>query len=106
MIHLVIEEGGFHSPGAVEAPAADRHFMNGKILGGGGGCVLLDEGVVEEHELIGVFVAETDGVGGAFARGEAVADGGIGGGASFAFGSNRPVRLFPVGTRGGATAFG
>ena len=49
------------------------------MLRGGDGHVLLDEVVVEEHELIGVFVAEADSMDGAFARSEAVADGGIGG---------------------------
>ena len=58
-------------------------------------------------EFGGVFVGEADGVGGALGRhGEAVARGGVGGGASFAFGRNRPMGFFPVGAGGGAAAFG
>ena len=96
MVHLVVEEGGFHSQGAIEAPTANGHFVDGEVLNGGDGREFGDQCLVEEGELGRVFVAEADGMHGAVRRGEAVARGGVGGGASFSFGRNRPVGLFPL----------
>ena len=96
-----------HGPGAVDTPAADGHFVDGEVLGGGDGRVLGDEGFVEQCELGGIFVAEADGVSGALWGGEAVAGGrGIGSRAGFSFGRDGPAGLFPVGTGGGAAAIG
>ena len=107
VVHLVVKQGGFHGPGAVETPAGDSHLVDNEVLGDVGWGVPGDEGLMEEGELGGVFVGEANGVGGALGRhGEAVARGGVGGGASFAFGRNRPVGFFPVGAGSGAAAFG
>ena len=107
VVHLVVEQGGFHGPGAVETPAGDGHFVDDEVLGDVGRGVPGDEGLVEEVEFGGILVGKADGVRGAFGRhGEAVAGGGVGGGAGFAFGRDGPVGFFPVGTGGGAAAFG
>ena len=107
VVHLVVEQRGFHEPGALEAPAGDGHFMDGEVLGGGGWGMLGDEGFVKYVELIAALVSETDRTGGgAIERGEAVAGGGVGGRAGFAFGRDRPVGFLSVGAVGGFAAFG
>jgi hypothetical protein len=56
-IHLVVNERGFHGPGALQAPADDGHFMDGEVFGGGDGGVLEGEGFVEQGEFFVAFVA-------------------------------------------------
>ena len=84
----------------------DGHFVDDEVLGGIDGGVLDGEGGVEGLELGAIFVAVTDGVGGLGigGRSEAVADGGVGGGAGFAFGRDGTSGLTSVGTGGGDAA--
>ena len=111
VVHLIVEEGGLHDPGALESPAGGGHFLDEKVLGGGAGGELGDEGFVEEEESECVFVVDADGVGGLVAGGRAggpiggresvAGGGGVGGGAGFAFGCDGPARFLPVGAGGG-----
>ena len=65
VVHLVVEQGRFHSPGALEAPTGDRHFLDDQVFDAGGGSESRDEGLVQLGELGAVFVAETNRVRGA-----------------------------------------
>ena len=67
--------------------------------------MLGDERFVQGGEFFTAFDGEADGTGEAAWGGEAVT-GGIGGGTRFAFGRDRPLGFFPVGTGGGTTATG
>lgn len=69
--------------------------------------MLGDERLVELNVLRGAFVGEADRLGeaGRLRGGEAVTAG-IGGRARFAFGRDRPLGFFPVGTGGGNAAGG
>ena len=65
----------------------------------------VDVGLVQGGEFFAAFDGEADGDGEAAGGGEAVT-GGVGGGAGFAFGRDRPLGFFPVGTGGAALAAG
>ena len=38
-VHLIFEEVGFYSPGALLTPASDSHLLDEEVLGRGGGSV-------------------------------------------------------------------
>ena len=117
-IHAVVDERGFHGPSALLAPADDSHFLDGEVFGVGDGGVFSDQRFVMRGKGGLAFVAEADGSagkggrqatggeGGGRGRREAVTDGSVGGGASLAFGRNRPLGLFGVGSVGGEAAGG
>lgn len=101
--HPDVGERGFAGPVSLQAPAADGQFFDKESFGGGGGIVLIDEGLVELVEESAGLGAQADGLGGDVRGGEAVA-GGVRGGTSFAFGRDGPFGFAAVGTgRGDAT---
>jgi hypothetical protein len=90
VVHLVIEQRGLHGPGSLEARSADGHLFDGKVLGGGDGCVFDDERFVQQSKFGVAFVGEADGVGEAIRGGQAMMDG-AGGAICFALGRDRPM---------------
>ena len=78
--HLVVEEGGFHGPGAMLSPFARNDLLDEMSFGWANGLVLVHVGVEEELEFGFVFVLEDYGFG------EHAVEGGVLRGALFALG--------------------
>jgi len=62
-IHLGGESFALEAEGAKAEPLVLRHFLDGDLLGGGGGLVLAHEVFEKTSEFLGVFAGNESGVG-------------------------------------------
>ncbi len=105
-VHLIVEEGGLHGAGAVEAPIGNGQFADDDLFGGRGRLMLREEGEVKGEKGFAILIAEDGGERGAFRGGEAVGDAGVGGRSGLAFGRDGASGFQGVRAVGGELAIG